>query len=86
LIQLRGFTDTSDAVVFEGLSDSTSESIQNSLEEYLRGAVEKSNPLTCFANSLATDYNFLMKLIFNYVKILGVSRLKSHNFVIFQDY
>jgi len=28
----------------------------------LQGAAEKSNPLTSFANSLATHYNFLMKL------------------------
>src|SRR6218665_878902 len=33
----------------------------------VQGAAEKSNPLICFANFLATDYNFLMKLCTNIV-------------------
>jgi len=33
----------------------------------IQGAAEKSNPLTCFANSLATDYNFVMKLCIDIV-------------------
>src|SRR6218665_4174839 len=33
----------------------------------IQGAAEKSNPLTCFANSLATDSNFLMKLCIDIV-------------------
>ena len=33
----------------------------------IQGAAEKSNPLTRFANSLATDYNFLMKLCIDIV-------------------
>src|SRR6218665_3599659 len=33
----------------------------------IQGAAEKSNSLTCFANSLATDYNFLMKLCIDIV-------------------
>ena len=35
----------------------------------IQGAAEKSNSLTCFANSLATDYNFLMKLCIDIVYI-----------------
>ena len=33
----------------------------------VQGAAEKANPLACFANSLATDYNFLMKLCIDVV-------------------
>src|SRR6218665_1047461 len=40
---------------------------QKQRKRYIQGVAEKSNPLTCFANSLATDYNFLMKLCIDIV-------------------
>jgi len=35
--------------------------------QHIQGAAEKSNPPTCFANSLATEYNFFMKLCIDIV-------------------